>query len=442
MSGKDTLAIDGGEPSVHLNAGPPKVGVEELFELIDLWGFSPERKRELCGVILEGEPPRGPHLFRYYGPAEGKVDQAEEAMRDFVGAAHCLAVNSCTSALMCAMKALGVGMGDEVIVPAYTFFATVAAVVASNAVPVIVEIDESLCLDPESVERAITARTKAVAAVHMRGGPADMNAILDVAGRHGLAVIEDVAQAAGGTFEGKTLGSLGTIGCFSFDFYKAAVSGEGGFVTTDDEWLHTRAQSWHDTAACWRPDRYARERREGELFCGENYRMSELCGAVALAQIRKLPEITRGTRRSHRRIREALDLPASCMLRRSPDPDGDAGTHVVVLLPDADTAQRAIQAAKAEGVPAGGVYDKDVRDWHIYYHWEHILERKAVSPDGLPWSVVPEAELPRYSKDMCPRTLDILGRSLHVAVRPHYTDEECDMIAAAVNRVLAAYVSG
>ena len=158
-------------------------------------------------------------------------------MRELIGVKHCLAVNSCTSALVAAHRALGIGAGDEVIVPAYTFFATAATVVGVNAIPVIVEVDDSLNLDPEAAEHAITPRTKAIAAVHMRGAPAQMDALLDLTKRKGLPLLEDVAQAGGGSFGGQRLGSLGTIGCFSFDYYKVVVSGEGGFVTTDDEWL-------------------------------------------------------------------------------------------------------------------------------------------------------------------------------------------------------------
>jgi len=441
MSKTDKRARSGaGKPAVRLHAGPPKFGVEELCELVDLWRFPPKQKREICAAIRRAPGPMGPHLFRYYGPTPGKVAQAEAAFREAIGVKYALAVNSCTSALICALKALGIGAGDEVIVPAYTFFATASAVAVANAVPVIVEVDESLCLDPEAAEKAVTKRTKAIIPVHMRGAPAAMDAILDVARRHSLAVIEDVAQACGGSFRGQRLGSLGTFGCFSFDAYKIIASGEGGFVTTDDEWLYTRAQSWHDTAACWRPDRYARERREGELFCGENYRMSELQGAVALAQIRKLDRLTRATQRCHRRIAAALELPKGCKMRQVPDPQGDTGICLIIFLPDAEMAKKAAAAAKAEGVPAGGIYDQTVRDWHLYCHWDHILERKPVSPDGLPWSAIPAAEQPRYSRDMCPRTLDLLSRSLHVAVGAHYTDEECDAIAAVLNRVLVGCV--
>jgi dTDP-4-amino-4,6-dideoxygalactose transaminase len=436
---EERLAIDGGKKAVpELGPFPTKLGADELWEIIGLFDFSPENRARLR-AILDSEPNlRGPHLFRYYNPKPSKVAEAEQAMAGLVGVKHCLGVNSCTSALVASYRALGIGAGDEVIVPAYTFFASAATVVACNAIPVIVEVDDSLNLDPVAVERAITRRTKAIVPVHMRGAPAQMDAIMDVAKRKGIPVVEDVAQAGGGSFQGKRLGSIGTMGCFSFDFYKIMVSGEGGFVTTDDEWLYTRAQSWHDTAACWRPDRFARERREGELFCGENYRMSELEGAVASAQIRKADEMLAGYRRAKFMIKNALDKLPGLSFRRLTDKRGDTGICLVMFLPDADVTRRTMLALQAEGVPAGGIYDSKVRDWHIYRYWEHILDKKCVAADGLPWSAVPAAELPAYSPDMRPRTLDLLARSIHVEINQHYSEEDCEAITRGINKVMRA----
>ena len=417
---------------------PSKIGKEELLEVLDLWQYSPETKQEIAKLIDADQKLEGPHLFRYYNPRPSKVEEAEKAMSRLIGTKHCLAVNSCTSALVCAYRALGIGAGDEVIVPAYTFFATAATVVASNAIPVIVDVDNSLCLDPVAVEKAITRRTKAIVPVHMRGAPAQMDAILDLARRKGLPVVEDVAQAGGGSFQGKRLGSMGTLGCFSFDYYKVQASGEGGFVTTDDEWLYTRAQSWHDTAACWRPDRYGCEQQSGELFCGENYRMSELQGAVALAQIRKADAMLAGYRHAFGRIKEAIEPAPGLSFRRVPDPSGDTCICLILLLKDVETTQKAMQAMQAEGVPAGGIYDQKVRDWHIYTYWDHILENKCVAADGLPWSAVAKDELPRYAKDTCPHTLDLLSRAIMIDVNWHYSDQDCDNIALGINKALAS----
>ena len=431
------LASEGGPKAVtKLGPFPSKLGREELWELIDLWEFSPENKQRIKEIIEHEVNVEGPHLFRYYNPKPSRVAAAEEAMRALIGSRYCLAVNSCTSALIASYRALGIGAGDEVIVPAYTFFASAAGVVAVDGIPVIAEVDDSLTLDPEAAERALTRRTKAIVVVHMRGAAGQMDALLDLAKRKGLPLVEDVAQAGGGSFHGKRLGSLGAAGCFSFDHYKVMSSGEGGFVTTEDEWLYTRAQSWHDTAACWRPDRFARERREGELFAGENYRMSELQGAVAIAQIRKADNMLAGYRRGRDRILAGIERFPGLSFRRLTDPAGDTAICLIMFLPNPDITRRAIEALHAEGVPAGGVYDSKVRDWHIYTYWDHIIEKKSVAADGLPWSAVPADELPKYSREMCPRTLDLLGRSIHIEINHNYSNEDCNAIALGINKVL------
>jgi len=435
------LAVEGGPKAVpQLGPLPTKIGQEELLEIISMWEFSGNNAEKLARIVNGDPSVKGPHLFRYYNPKPSKVAAAEAAMKDLTGTKYCLAVNSCTSALVAAYRALGIGAGDEVIVPGYTFFATAATVASSNAIPVIIDIDDSLCMDPEKVEKAITRRTKAVVPVHMRGAPAQMDAIMDIADKKGIPVVEDVAQAGGGSFHGKRLGSIGAMGCFSFDYYKVIVSGEGGFVTTDNEWLYTRAQSWHDCAACWRPDRFARERKEGELFCGENYRMSELEGAVALAQIRKADKMLAGYRRAKKLIKEAIEEFKHLHFRRITDTAGDTAICLVMFMPDVETARKSLKAMQAEGVPAGGIYDSTIRDWHIYRYWEHILDKKAVAADGLPWSAVPEDELPKYSQDTCPRAIDLLSRAIMVDINYNYSQGDCAAIAEGINKVLQAYL--
>jgi 8-amino-3,8-dideoxy-alpha-D-manno-octulosonate transaminase len=435
----EKLAVEGGSKAVEkLGPFPTKIGRDELWEIIDMWDFSPGVKEKLREILWTDKDIRGPHLFRYYNPKPSRVEAAEEAMRKLIGTKYCLAVNSCTSALVASLRALGVGACDEVIVPGYTFFATAATVGACNALPVIVDVDDSLNMDPAAAEKAITRRTKAIVPVHMRGAPAQMDAIMDLAKRKGLPVLEDVAQAGGGSFGGKRLGSIGTIGAFSLDYYKVFVSGEGGFVATDDEWLFTRAQSYHDTAACWRPNRFARERREGELFCGENYRMTELEGAVAVAQIAKADHMLAGYRRVKRLIKSSIEKFPGLSFRRMTDEAGDTATNLVMFLPNAEVTRKAMEALKAEGVPAGGIYDSTVRDWHIYTYWDHVLQRRSVAADGLPWSAVPKDELPKYSRDMCPRALDLLGRSVVVEPNWHYSDQDCQAVARGINKVLRA----
>ena len=434
------LAIDGGDKAVpKLGPYTSKIHKEELEELLDLWEFAPGVKEKMVALIEKSaDQLKGPHLFRYYNPRPSKVDEAEQAFAKYIGVQHVLAVNSCTSALIASLRALGVGMGDEVIVPAYTFFASAAVIAASNAIPVIADVDATLTLDPKDVARRITPRTRAIIVVHMRGMPAQMDELMAIANQHKIPVIEDVAQAAGGMYKGRMLGSIGTMGCFSFDYYKILNSGEGGFITTNDPWLHTRAQSWHDCAACWRPNRFASEQREGELFCGENYRMSELQGAVAVAQIRKARKYLKGYRAAKKAIVKKLVLPDGVRLQPVSDPAGDASICLILFLPDVDMTRRALAAMQAEGVPAGGIYDHKVKDWHIYVHWEHILDHKSVSWDGLPWSGAPEGKLPKYTKEMCPQSTELLSRAIMIDINWEYSAAECGAIAKGINKVLAA----
>ena len=417
-----------------------KIHKEELIELLDLWEYGPGVKEQLARLIEQDDQLKGPHLFRYYNPRPSKVDAAEEQFKEMIGTKHCLAVNSCTSALICAIRALGIGMGDEVIVPGYTFFASAAVIGACNAIPIIADIDETLSIDPKDLERKISPRTKAIIIVHMRGTPAQMDEIMAVANKHNIPVIEDVAQATGGSYKGRMLGSIGAIGCFSFDYYKVLNSGEGGFVVTDDKWLFARAQSWHDCAACWRPNRFSKEKHEGELFCGENYRMSELQGAVAIAQIRKAENLLLGYRRSKARIIEKLNLPKGTKVQPVADVEGDIGSVLTIYLPTAEATEKALALLQEAGIPAGGIYDKKVRDWHIYPYWDHILDMKSVAKDGLPWTGVDKEDLPKYSKDMCPQLLDILARSIMVEINSEYSNRDCDFIAGCLNNVIAKVV--
>ena len=238
-----------------------KYSTDELMECVDVFNVSEETQKKIRKLLdAEKNPPDAGGFFRYYNP-RSKVVKFEEMVREKTGSKYVLAVNSGTSALVAALVAAGVGPGDEVIVPAYTFFASASAVVVAKGIPVITDIDETLTLDPVAVEKNITRKTKAILPVHMLGLPSKMDEICKLAAKYKLKVIEDTAQAFGGKYKGKYLGTLGDFGCISLDAYKVIGTGEGGLVLTDDEWLYTKAQSYHDAAACWRPDRFARERR-------------------------------------------------------------------------------------------------------------------------------------------------------------------------------------
>jgi len=421
----EKLAIHGGPkakttPNIPMYPGGLEIGEEEKKQVLEVL----DRK----------------YLFRYYGPAEypSKVKEFEEAFAKKVGAKHALAVNSCTSALITALVACGVGPGDEVIVSGYTFFASCAAIVSAKAIPVIAEVDETLTIDPDDIEKKITPSTKALVVVHMRGVPCNMDRIMAIAKKHNLKVIEDVAQAMGGTYKGKYLGTFGDCGCYSFQYHKIITAGEGGMVVTNDDRLYDRCMGYHDTAACWRPDRFAEQRYEGELFCGVNYRMSELTGAVMLAQLGKVDKLLSLMRRNQRRIIEQIKDTKGIKVRPVNDPEGDTGICLMFYLDSKEKVQPFVEALRAEGVEAAGVFNSGIPDWHIYAHWKHVLQKKTPTPEGCPWTCPFHKGKPvEYSEDMNPNTLEYLSRVIHIDIPAQLTLEDCDMIAKAINKVAA-----
>jgi 8-amino-3,8-dideoxy-alpha-D-manno-octulosonate transaminase len=416
------LAINGGrkaKPTMNIPMFPGglEIGKEEKKEVME---------------VLDNK-----YLFRYYGPKDSpsKVKALEDQYAKLLGTKHGLALNSCTSALISALVAVGVGPGDEVIVPAYTFFATCAAVVAARAIPIVAEVDKSLTMDPLDFEKKITPRTKAVIPVHMRGMPAKMDKILEIARRHNIKVIEDVAQANGGSFKGKMLGSFGDIGCFSLQFHKIITSGEGGILATDNDLYYTRAQAYHDVAACWRKDRFAPPEFEGEIFFGQNYRMSELTGAVALAQFRKLNDIVSRMRKNKKLIKDRIkDLP-NIEFREVTDEAGDTAICLVFFLPRADQVEAFVKALNAEGVEAGGIYNKGVPDWHIYPHWKMLIEKMMPTKQGCPFNCAQSGPVPDYKPDACPQTMAWLGRSVHLDIPPQLGAKDCEQIAEGIRKV-------
>lgn len=423
---QEELAVRGG-PKAKTTANLPmypgglEIGAEEEKEVLEVL------KRK--------------YLFRYYGPENcpSKVAEFERRFARRMGARHCLAVNSCTSSLISALVAVGAGPGAEVIVNGYTFFASCAAIVAAKAIPVICEVDESLTMDPDDLENKINENTKAVICVHMRGVPCDMDRITAICRQHNLKLIEDVAQACGGSYRGKPLGTFGDVGCFSFQYHKIITAGEGGACVTDDERIYDRLMGYHDTAACWRPERFAEERYRGELFCGVNFRMSELTGAVMLAQLGKLDGLLDRMRENKRRIKRQIAGLPGISFRKLHDEEGDTGICLMFSLLDETRLPEFVNALQAEGVNAAGVFNKGIPDWHVYSHWRHVIDRKTPTPEGCPYSCPYHKGQPvEYRADMCPNTNRLLTRTIHLDVPAQMTPEDCDMIAKGIRKVALA----
>jgi len=371
-------------------------------------------------------------IFRYLpdGLETSEARALEEEYKAFLGTKFALAVNSGTSALICALIAAGVGPGHEVIIPAYTWVATAAAVAIVGAVPVLAEVDSSLTLDPRDFAAKITSRTKAVIVVHMRGIAADMDPILEIAQKHGLMVIEDVAQANGGTYKGRLLGSLGHVGCFSLQQSKVIASGEGGMLVTNSEELWQRAVLYHDGAGY----QFRFTERKIPAFPGQNYRLTELQAALCLGQLEKMPAILRTTRENKRKLVERLGAQGKIELSPVFGTERDLGVSLIFYVSSEEKARQTAQALTAEGIPAFQVYDRQARDQHIYINWEFLLAKRDPWGGNFPWSLAPEREI-EYSEETCPFTLDLLSRAVQIHLNHLVRDEDLRDIEAAVGKV-------
>ena len=349
-----------------------------------------EEKKEILDVLESG------HLIRYGQQDDprfkAKVYTLEREIANYSGVKHCVATSSGTGALVIALKAVGIEPGDEVIVPAYTFVACFTAVIFAGGVPVLAEIDESLTLDPHDLEKRISPHTKAIMPVHMLGNPADMDAIMGLAGAHGLAVIEDGCQAAGASYRGRSIGSIGNIGAFSLNFSKTVTAGDGGFVITDDDELYELAFGYHDQGH--RPNRAGIEVGKRHIL-GLNFRMNEPTGAVALAQFRKIDRITSTLRARKQALKTALGSIDGMKYRSLHDPGGECGTLLTVIFDSADRAKRTAEKLGATTLERSG--------WHVYSNMEHVMNflKEHARPHGV---------------GAYPRTDDILNRSINLSV--------------------------
>ena len=365
------------------------IGQEEVDEILD--------------VLTSG------HLSRYR-PGEPnisgvpKVYRFEREFEALTGAKHCLAVNSGTSALMASLAGLGIGPGDEVIIPGYSFIAAMSAVIYSGAVPVLAEIDESLTIDPKDVERRITARTKAIVAVHMLGAPCDMDEIMRIANEHHLHVIEDACQACGGSYHGARLGTIGDFGAFSLNVYKTITAGDGGMLITDDTTAYERAYAFHDQGA--RPLRIGQE--DGGSILGINMRMNELTGAVALAQLRKLETILSTLRRKKHLFKAILAEIPNIRFRTLHDESGECATVLPIIL---DSREKAHAVAEAIGSKTLTLTGK-----HYYANMVQLLNKNMPAKEGCPFACNAHPTDMAYSVGMLPQTDDIVDRTVVLSV--------------------------
>ncbi len=410
------LAIYGGTP----------VAQEPLPEI---YGGAGEIDEEEIAAVTAAL--RTKRLFRFLDPETSRCAELERLFAQMTGCPHALAVGGGTAALISGLVGIGISEGDEVIVPGYTYIASASAVLICGAVPVLAEIDASLTMDPADVEGKITKRTRAIMPVHMRGFPCNMDAIMDIARRHNLLVIEDVAQACGGSYKGRRLGSIGNAGCFSLQHYKIITSGEGGIMVTRSRDVFERAAIRHDSAMCfWKPGE-----SNVRPFPGENFRMNEMEGALGCVQFGRLESILKRGRAICNRLRAELAGVPGIQLHQSNDPAGDCGICFAFFVDSPDRTQPFAEALRAEGIPAGCLYDKGIPDRHVYPYWEYVMEKASWDRNGRPWTSPLHDPERCYTPDMCPKTLDILGRTVMLTISQALEKRHVDWIIQAVRKV-------
>ncbi len=369
-------------------------------------------------------------LFRYRGGEGGESDKFEAEWAAKVGVRHALAVTSGTAALMCGLVGLGVGPGDEVIVPAYTFIATANAALAVGAVPIIAEVDASLTLDPADVARKITPRTKVIIPVHMNGLPANMDAMMKIAQQHNLKVLEDCCQADGGSYGGRRLGSIGDAGAFSFNYYKIITCGEGGALVTNNEEIYQRARIFHDGGSVFRG--YASEVTV-PFFAGMNFRINEILSAILRVQLTRLDAMLDAMLTEKRLMAQALEGAGDFTLNPVNDIEGDCGTTLGLLFPSAERVREVLARLDAAGVDASTPIDSGR---HVYTNWDPILKQHGAHHPAMDAFKMTPAPV-EYSMDMCPKTLDFLARTVFLYTDPARSRAELEALIETVKMCVA-----
>ncbi|WP_028035290.1 DegT/DnrJ/EryC1/StrS aminotransferase family protein [Chelativorans sp. J32] len=347
------------------------------------------------------------HLARYSGVGEGPLTRFEADYSKKFGIKHTLAVSNGTAALISALAAAGVGPGDEVLVPAYTWIATAAAPLAVGAVPVLVDIDQTLTMDPADILRKITPRTRAIIPVHMANMVCDMDRIMEIARDRGLLVIEDACQAVGALYKGRRVGTIGDIGAFSFNQFKNMNVGEGGALVTNDDRYYVRARMYHDVGSIFRG--HLDNENEPHFF-GVNFKASQIQGAMLNVQLAKLDPMLARMRVRYRMMSRALAGSQAFRIGPHNDVDNAVGLHVIF-----DTADEAAAFASRH---KRGVYRLYDSSRHVYTNWLPVLEQRAAHPRMNPFTWA--SQKVEYTPDMCARSLDILQRTCRISLGENY----------------------
>ncbi len=392
--------------------------------------FGEEERKEVNDVLETGILMR----YGFDGPRKGiwKAKELETAITETFGCKYAQLVSSGTAALTTAMAALGIGAGDEVIMPAFTFVASFEAILSVGAIPVLVDIDETLTLSPDAVRNAITPKTKCIMPVHMCGSMADLGALQQICTEYNLLLLEDACQSIGGTYKGKALGTIGDAGTFSFDFVKTITCAEGGVVLTNNQDVYTKCDAYSDHGH----DHLGVDRgADLHPFLGYNFRISELHAAVGLAQIRKLDTFLATQRKNHAYLKAALANIPGITFRRIPDESGDSCTFLNWFLPTEDIAREVVEDLKANGILAGNFYWFN-NNWHYIRKWQHL--KSAASLNAL--SDAQKVALEQLGRNEFAESDRIMGRCISTLINLSWTEEQlkdkASKLAAVVTKVL------
>lgn len=399
-----------------------------------------EEEIEAANRVLRARSP-----FRYYGlHLCDEVSQFEKEFASHLGLPYAVAVSSGTGALHTALAALGVGPGQEIIVPAYMWVSVVAAVVSLGAIPVLADIDDTFGIDSEKLARRLTPRTRGIVAVHMSGAPINIVPIAQFARERGLFLLEDCAQANGASVRGSKVGTFGDMAVFSFQMNKNMTCGEGGCVVTRDLHLYRRVVACHDLG-------YPRDEQGRLMFdhpdlClwGGGYRLDELRGAILRVQLRKLPAIIERMRSSKYRIRKALAALPGVKLRRIVDPAGDTGAFLITTYEGSKKAGEVNRALRAEGIVthAQGVSNILMAEWglHLYYNIVSLVGKHSIDKHGFPWNLAENAGSEhRFDKGTCPVADSLFERSIIMSIPSCLSLEDERDITRAFTKVLNHY---
>jgi len=399
-------------------------------------GWSAVGDEEIAAVTALLKEPQNLFRVRFDGEIS-ECERLEKNICEKTGAVYALFVASGTGALSCCLTGFEIGPGDEVIVPAYTFIATPAAVVDVGAVPVIAEIDDSLGLDPVDLEKKITPYTKAVIVVNMVGVPARLDAIRAICKKHGLILIEDCCQAIGATYKGKYCGVESDAFAWSTNFFKVITCGEGGVFMTCNPQAFQRGVYQSDNGLNKVGQDYPVS-KEVRTFSRSGIRGNEIAATVLNVQLGKLDSMLSITRALKKRLFSRLETPINYKAQHVDDLDGDCGFCVNLIMNDINKVEPFLQLSKNEGLPLDRLYEINLfegGDLHVYSNWTPILEKIGATPAGYPWKDPAYKGNVQYSTDMCPNTTDILGRTVRMLFNIKMTNENIDEFAAALNKI-------